>query len=109
MASIYRSRSAPPGMPICQPSRQRSSRRKDKGVTTSASLVSNIVSQYRKKLGLKGKRRRRRQVAVAQPDSTATADATAGSICNVIEAVKLVSKARELVGAEGLREIVKAM
>lgn len=80
-----------------------------KGISASPTLVSSILSQYRKKLGLKGKKHRGRQAAVAQSDSAATANAAAGSIGNVIEAFKLVSKARELVGAEGLRQIVKAM
>lgn len=84
---------------------------KGKGVTASTSLISNILSQYRKKLGLKGRRRRRRkqdgvEVGNGRRDSAALAPS---SVSSVIEAFKLVSKAKELVGAEGLRQIVKAM
>ena len=84
---------------------------KGKGVSASTSLVSNILSQYRKKLGLKGRRRRRRKqdgfgAGQDRRDSASWVTTTIGSM---IEAFKLVSKARELVGTEGLRQIVKAM
>jgi hypothetical protein len=84
---------------------------KAKGVTANSGLVSNILSQYRKKLGIKGRRRRRRrsegtEIGNARRDAVA---ASGPSISTVIEAMKLVSKAKELVGEEGLRQIVKAM
>jgi hypothetical protein len=84
---------------------------KGKGVTVNTSLVSNILSQYRKKLGLKTKRRRRRkqdgvEVGNGRRDSAASAT---GSVSGVIEAFKLVNKAKDLVGAEVLRQIMKAI
>jgi hypothetical protein len=84
---------------------------KAKGVTADTGLVSNILSQYRKKLGIKGRKRRRRkqdgtEVGNGRRDLVA---ASGPSISTVIEAMKLVSKAKELVGEEGLRQIMKAI
>lgn len=84
---------------------------KGRGITASTSLISNTLSQYRKKLGLKGRKRRRRKQLGAAVGNTKrdSAVAAASSVSNVIEAFKLVSKAKELVGADGLRQIVKAI
>lgn len=91
-----------------------------KGIKTSPGTVSTILSQYRKKLGLtsrrgKGKRRRKSQVAGSTPSNgsrgqaAGTRDLSRASVSNVIEAFKLVAKAKELVGSEALRELVKAI
>ena len=81
---------------------------KGKGITANSGLVSNIISQYRKKLGIKG-RRRRRQDRTEVGNGQAGSAATSPSIGSVIEEMKLVNKAKELVGEEGLRQIVKAI
>jgi hypothetical protein len=82
---------------------------KGKGINTNPGTVATTLSVYRKKLGMKSlrrKRRRGRNAAQAAPVQVAN---NGWSISSVLEAVKLVSKAKELVGADGLREIVKAI
>lgn len=85
------------------------------GIKTNPGTVSTILSQYRKKLGLKrgrkGGRRRGGVVAgnTSRDSATSTNGSVSGSISSVIEAFKLVAKAKELVGAAGLRELVKAV
>ena len=82
---------------------------KGKGFTANSGLVSNIISQYRKKLGIKGRRRRRRQVGTELVNDRRDSAVASPSIGSVIEAMKLVSKAKELVGEDGLRQILKAI
>jgi hypothetical protein len=89
---------------------------KGQGIKTNPGTVATTLSQYRKKLGMKplrGKRRRGRKVAGAERGNAKAAAAnghlSGGSISSVIEALKLVTKAKELVGAEGLRELVRAV
>lgn len=80
------------------------------GVKTNPGTVATTLSAYRKKLGMKplrGKRRGKRRGAA----QTATVEVANNgpSIGSVLEAVKLVTKAKELVGAKGLQEIVRAI
>ena len=83
------------------------------GVKTNPGTVATTLSAYRKKLGMKplrGKRRKgRKPVAVAAGNTVGNGFLPNGSVSTVIEALKLVTKAKELVGAEGLRELVRAI
>lgn len=92
-----------------------------KGIKTNPGTVSTILSQYRKKLGLaslRGKQKRGRRAQVAGSETrngsrSQTAENgslnSGSSVASVIEAFKLVTKARELIGPAGLRELVKAI
>ena len=92
---------------------------KSEGVKTNNGTVATILSQYRKKLGLaplRGKRKGKKAKAGKNGDSTGNGQVEMGtavnngrSVTSVIEAFKLVAKAKELVGADGLRELVKAV
>jgi hypothetical protein len=91
------------------------------GVKTNPGTVATTLSQYRKKLGMKplrGKKRRGRKASndkgtsrrqVAEGHSENNGFVSGGSVSSVIEALKLVTKAKQLVGAEGLRELVRAV
>jgi hypothetical protein len=92
---------------------------KAKGIAANPGTVATTISAYRKKLGmapLRGKRKGRRGRGANKGQrtgngliQTGTSVDSSRSISSVLEALKLVTKAKELVGMDGLREIVKAI
>jgi hypothetical protein len=81
---------------------------KAKGIKTNPNTVATTLSAYRRKLGMKPLRKKRRGKR-GSVDAMPTGVGSVLNVANVLEAVKLVTKAKELVGAAGLKEIVRAI
>jgi hypothetical protein len=91
---------------------------KGQGINTNAGTVATTLSAYRKKLGmpaLRGKRKgKRAKRATRFTAATSAIHMGVGvdngrSVSDVIQALKLVTKAKELVGSAGLKELFNAV